>query len=448
MAPSRALARAARTVGLAMAVGAGGVPAAVVPPASFGDGVCALRAAPCPPAPRLAVLAAMPSELEPLLERATVAETLVVGDRVLRVGTLEGMPVVLGILGIGMVHAADTTNLVLDRFDVEAVIVSGVAGAPYRIGDVTVPAVWLDDACVPFAADPGLLSAAGAVAAAPPAFEHCTPVPPEPPGGVVCLAHQPTVIVGGTGLSSDPFGGTAPACRPQDDPIFGCDVEPRRAARAACPVGFGNFEDTGAEDMETGAVAREATRRGVPFVALRALSDGDGDPLGLPGFPAQFFAYYRLAARNAATATAALVAAWAGRPGGAAPASRAAPAETAVAARASCGWERRATAGCEAGAAPRTLDRRVGRACGLLGAAATGDPSSTGATASAPTPSTDGRASTPDAPTADVRASRPAAAARRAWCRAARSAGRGAVRRRLGAGCAAALVEAMGRGCR
>jgi hypothetical protein len=37
------------------------------------------------------------------------------------------------------------------------------------------------------------------------------------------------------------------------------------------------------------------------------VSDGTGDPLNLPGFPAQFFAYYRLAGRNAAAATVALL---------------------------------------------------------------------------------------------------------------------------------------------
>jgi nucleoside phosphorylase len=61
------------------------------------------------------------------------------------------------------------------------------------------------------------------------------------------------------------------------------------------------------EDMETAAVAREAAARGLPFIGFRAVSDGVGDPLGLRGFPVQFFAYYRLAAQNAAAATIAVV---------------------------------------------------------------------------------------------------------------------------------------------
>jgi adenosylhomocysteine nucleosidase len=59
--------------------------------------------------------------------------------------------------------------------------------------------------------------------------------------------------------------------------------------------------------METAAIGREALARQVPFIAFRATSDGAEDPLMLPGFPAQFFAYYRLAAQNAAEASAAFL---------------------------------------------------------------------------------------------------------------------------------------------
>jgi adenosylhomocysteine nucleosidase len=54
--------------------------------------------------------------------------------------------------------------------------------------------------------------------------------------------------------------------------------------------------------METAAIAAAAAARGVPYIAFRAVSDGAEDPLELPGFPAQFFAYYPLAAHNAAAA--------------------------------------------------------------------------------------------------------------------------------------------------
>src|SRR5690606_8369751 len=67
-------------------------------------------------------------------------------------------------------------------------------------------------------------------------------------------------------------------------------------------------DDFVAVDMETAAVAQVAAEHGLRFIAFRAVSDGANDPLGLPGFPAQFFAYYPLAARNAAAAVAAFLA--------------------------------------------------------------------------------------------------------------------------------------------
>jgi len=59
--------------------------------------------------------------------------------------------------------------------------------------------------------------------------------------------------------------------------------------------------------METAAVARAAARRRVPFLAVRAASDGGGDPLGDRGFLAQFLDYYRLAAHNAGDVTRAVI---------------------------------------------------------------------------------------------------------------------------------------------
>jgi hypothetical protein len=46
----------------------------------------------------------------------------------------------------------------------------------------------------------------------------------------------------------------------------------------------------------------------VPFIGFRAVSDGGGDPLHLPGFPVQFFYYRQLAADNAARVTLAFLA--------------------------------------------------------------------------------------------------------------------------------------------
>ena len=55
-----------------------------------------------------------------------------------------------------------------------------------------------------------------------------------------------------------------------------------------------------------------ADAHGVPFLGIRGISDGPGDPLHLPGFPFEFFFYKQIAADNAARVTAAFLQSWAG----------------------------------------------------------------------------------------------------------------------------------------
>jgi hypothetical protein len=121
-------------------------------------------------------------------------------------------------------------------------------------------------------------------------------------GPIVCLAHEPALLAGGIGESGDPFIGMRFPCAPGGGEVFGCEL-PEPTARTV-----GTSEEPAAVDMETAAVARVATDHGISWVAFRATSDGAGDPLGLPGFPAQFFAYYPLAADNAAAAVEAFLA--------------------------------------------------------------------------------------------------------------------------------------------
>src|SRR4029077_10323483 len=102
---------------------------------------------------------------------------------------------------------------------------------------------------------------------------------------------------------SDPFNGMAVPCVPNGSAVFGCELPPPMPALAGAVPAEPAARTPVVEDMETAAVARIAAERRVPFLAVRAVSDGAGDPLGDRGFPAQFFDYYRLAAGNAALVT-------------------------------------------------------------------------------------------------------------------------------------------------
>jgi nucleoside phosphorylase len=264
--------------------------------------LCAATALADADAPRIAVLSAFPAELAPLVAATEIDAVVDVEAAQYYTGRLHGVRVVLGLLGIGMVNARAAAERVLGAFEVAAVVVSGVAGSEHRIGDVIVATRWIErDGRHAVRTNRALaaLVARGATHLPAP-FQRCTPVPPtDPEGTVVCLAHDPAVVFERRGESGDDFGGPL-ACVPGGGEIFGCDLDDVAglAVRAAPdPV-----------DMESAAVARVAADHGVPFLAVRGVSDGAGDPLGDRGFPAQFFDYYRLAAMNAALTTRALVA--------------------------------------------------------------------------------------------------------------------------------------------
>jgi hypothetical protein len=199
------------------------------------------------------------------------------------------------------------------------VVVSAVAGSPLKDGDVTVPATWVLADGSSYSSDPAWLEQAAEVAKAGRiSLENCAiipdvgSIPGATAGEEICFPYTPRVVVGGFGSSSDPYGGVALGCTPNGNDVFACDSDPLNATAVSVGVGatamFVRIDpDTqAAYDQETAAIAREVTARGLPFIAFRASSDGGDDPLNSTGFT-EFFAYYRLAAHNAAAATAAFL---------------------------------------------------------------------------------------------------------------------------------------------
>ena len=305
----------------------------------------AAQAAPAPPAPdpcrpRFLVLAAMPLELEPLLRVTELddARTTTIDGRTFYAGRLAGKDVVLAMTGIGMENARITSEVAYanSRCPFSGTLFSGVAGSVHNIGDVAVPSSWTGDGGATWIdVDQRLLRAAASVAGGGVALARTVPVGDaacacpgvEDPGTPVTMAHETVLHVGGQGTSGDTFSGRAVPCVPGGGDVAGCSpclpgaVGEQAAAFAehAPPLldtafvqGFlqppAETTDTYAsQDMETAAAAAVARDHHVPFLGVRAVSDGNGDPLGLPGFPWQFFAYRRLAGNNAATVTAAVL---------------------------------------------------------------------------------------------------------------------------------------------
>jgi len=243
-------------------------------------------------------MSAFDTEWQALRRAMQVTETRVVNGRTWYFGRLAGQDVVLLLSGYSMVNAAMTTQALLERVPVRAVVFSGIAGGVnpgLHVGDVTVPTQWgnyqemvfaretpsgfaparvttefrnfgmmyTQGSSVPvtgapadslerrfwFPVDTLALRVAREVAARV-SLTRCT-------SATTCLLHEPKVVVGGNGVSGPTF------------------VDNARFREWA----WDTFRAE-ALDMETAAVAIVAHVHRVPYIAFRSLSDlagGNGD---------------------------------------------------------------------------------------------------------------------------------------------------------------------------
>jgi nucleoside phosphorylase len=294
---------------------------------------------------RTLILSAFPAEADAILARTTLDPnpSVVVDGHHFYLGTLGGKKVIVGMTGIGMVNATQTTETALDYFtpesgiSIDAVVFSGVAGGSGRteIGSVAVPARWTsDDGETWHAVDADMLATANALSVD--LLSSDTIGDPNCycglfAGPTIDLNREPHLFVGGDGSSDDNNNGTAFPAIPFGGDIFG--PQPC-AAPDFSPLFFGNFLQavgpflafglltnlTGllspmappvdAVDQETAAAQQVADAHGIPFLGIRGMSDGPGDPLHLPGYPFTFVVYKQIAADNAAIVTEAFLRSW------------------------------------------------------------------------------------------------------------------------------------------
>lgn len=291
-------------------------------PTLFALCVLAAAAALAPPAalaqslddtPRIAIISAYEPEWQAHKAAMDAVTTHQDNGVEFYAGSLGGEEVVVFLSGVGMVNAAMTTQLALDRFNVEAIVFSGIAGGvdpALGVGDIVVAEEWgpylhmvlaretADGYKLPpfypnpfrnygmmfphpvevrregateveerfwFQADAGLLEAARKAAGAV-ELQRCS-------AADACLAEAPEVVVGGRGVSGSAF---------VDNADFRTYVFETFNARLL--------------DMESAAVAQVAYANDVPFVVIRSLSDLAGGGEGENELPV----FFALAAENAA----------------------------------------------------------------------------------------------------------------------------------------------------
>lgn len=204
--------------------------------------------------PRIGLAAAFGAELDALREGMTLTRTVEAGGVVYTAGRVGEREVVLIHAGPGMVNAAARLQHAADHFTLTHVIFSGVAGAldpELPLGAVVVPERWInhqfgavtDDGFAPlpvdvrpFGAKPGSLTGFDVDGAL-----------------LEIVRNLPDAAIVGSGVSGDIFIGSVDARQSLVD---------RFGARIV--------------DMESAAAAQVAYLNGLPFIAVRAVSDHAG----------------------------------------------------------------------------------------------------------------------------------------------------------------------------
>lgn len=234
-----------------------------------------------------AILSALPEEQQGLAQALEHRHSVQHAGRRFERGTLYGQPVVLALSGMGKVAAATTTAALIEHFGAQRVLFTGVAGGmgeAVRVGDVVVAQQFLQHdmdvrplfarwqvpgyAAPTFACDPalsqGLLQAAQACVAAAPGWQEPMLV------GLQPRAHCGLIA------SGDQFIVSADTCQ-----------------RLRGDLHTAGFEALAVE-MEGAAVAQTCADYGVPFAAVRTISDraDDNAHVDFPAFVAAVASRY------------------------------------------------------------------------------------------------------------------------------------------------------------
>ncbi len=217
-----------------------------------------------------AVLSALAEEQQGLLEQLEDAREVTRAGRVFWLGKLHGQPVVLGLSRIGKVAAATTATALIEHFDVQRMVFTGVAGAlgdKVKVGDVVVASQFVQhdmDASPLFPRfeiplyGQSLFSCDASLTASLLDASRSTLIAMNSRAGNDSLATRP-VVHQGLVATGDRFVSTAQASSALRRSLRSAGIEPL------------------AVEMEGAAVAQVCLDYHVPFAAVRTISDRADD---------------------------------------------------------------------------------------------------------------------------------------------------------------------------
>ncbi|WP_240950698.1 5'-methylthioadenosine/S-adenosylhomocysteine nucleosidase [Collimonas pratensis] len=301
--------------------------------------------------PRIGIVSAFGAEADILLEQTQKKRDWKINGNRFTTGELRGNPVVIVLSGVSVVNATMVTQLMMDHFHVERLLMSGIAGGvnpDNHVGDVIVPESWAmpmevywnGDGSLPApcgtAGDVGCLGVRLATENGKPRPDFKIATPQGPVSSGLFMRENFVMNAGNAPQGEFRFDFQADAemlalartlkpalakCGPKN-PALCVSVQPelRVGGRGVSGSAFlANpgyraylYENLQAQvvDMETAAFAQVAYANRVPFIAFRSLSDlaGGNDFKDVGAFFGS-----GLAETNEASVTLAFLEAWSRR---------------------------------------------------------------------------------------------------------------------------------------
>jgi adenosylhomocysteine nucleosidase len=206
---------------------------------------------------RVGIIGAMDIELTLIKDVMVIQRTDTIADRIFTTGMLNNIPCVCVKAGIGKVNAALTAQILIDKYDVDMIIFTGVAGGidpGLSVGDIVIservihhdygmitPASFIPWDTLGFKADTGLVRLAFEVAK----YVEFDPVPEN----LGIHNHLPSIVIG-TVVTGDQFIAS-------------------EEKRQWLEHSF----DAACVEMEGAAVAQVCALHDIPFLIIRCLSD-------------------------------------------------------------------------------------------------------------------------------------------------------------------------------
>ena len=274
--------------------------------------------------PRIGIVSAFGQEADILIAQTQGRRSHVIQGRTFTTGRLRGNPVVIVLSGVSMINSTLVTQMMIDHFHIERLVMSGIAGGvdpANHVGDVTIPQRWAMPLEVFRSHDSALPAACGSAGDV-----SCLglklarvggrPVPPftlpVPGGGEVAtgLFMRENFVLTAANAPQGEFlfdyevdpamyavaSGIAPKlerCGPRAVKSPGAEPDPKLCVTTQPRLVLGGrgvsatvflanpayraylFETLQAQsfEMETAALAHVAYANGIPYIAFRSLSD-------------------------------------------------------------------------------------------------------------------------------------------------------------------------------